>query len=361
MLPLAAICGAVGLSIAGPLDPPSGAIAPTYKTLAEVEPRTPISAATTPGNASALFRITQPGSYYLTGNIDAPNNVAAIEILAVGVTIDMRGFTILRSASGASTASLVRIADNFRSETTIHDGTIRNSGQHGVELGANARVERLRVIDAALNGISAFSNASVTDCTVIGPGGTGVSVQSNSIVERVTVNTPGGVGIQALDQSRVADCVVYRPAGTGIVAGNQVSVENCKVREGQSWGISASLNTAHQRFIGNTIYQSDAGGIRVYFRAEVLDNKTTCLGNPVPNIFCVEFGNRVQNNSCAGGTDAVKVDAGGFDNLVTNNWSVDATTGNGFANVSTANNVIGPVITAAGTINSSNGFVNFSR
>ncbi len=41
----------------GPLAPP-GAPAPTFKTLQQVEPRTPISA--------LPFTISQPGSYYLT-------------------------------------------------------------------------------------------------------------------------------------------------------------------------------------------------------------------------------------------------------------------------------------------------------
>ena len=44
----------------GALTPP-GAPAPTMKSLAQIEPRTPIS--------SVPFTITQPGSYYLTTNL----------------------------------------------------------------------------------------------------------------------------------------------------------------------------------------------------------------------------------------------------------------------------------------------------
>ena len=49
-------------SLAGPLDPPAGPVTSTYKTLNEVEPRTPINVVNTPGDADSLFKITAPGS-----------------------------------------------------------------------------------------------------------------------------------------------------------------------------------------------------------------------------------------------------------------------------------------------------------
>ncbi|MCL4222042.1 MAG: hypothetical protein KJZ65_11815 [Phycisphaerales bacterium] len=63
----------IGLELsAGPPDPPSGPVASSYKTLAEVEPRIAIKATNTPGDANSVFRITQSGSYYLAGDIAAP-------------------------------------------------------------------------------------------------------------------------------------------------------------------------------------------------------------------------------------------------------------------------------------------------
>src|SRR6185295_5336210 len=39
----------------GPLDPPAGPVAPTGKTLTEVQPRTAVNAANTPGTPTAVF------------------------------------------------------------------------------------------------------------------------------------------------------------------------------------------------------------------------------------------------------------------------------------------------------------------
>lgn len=79
---------------AGPLDPPAGPVAPTHRTLSEVEPRTAINAANTPGDADALLKITQPGSYYLTGNIAGVAGMHGIEIAARDVTLGLNGFTL---------------------------------------------------------------------------------------------------------------------------------------------------------------------------------------------------------------------------------------------------------------------------
>src|SRR5436190_23335529 len=89
-----AIAGALTFAIAGPVNPPAGPIAPTFKTLAEVEPRIAINATNTPGDASNLFKINQSGSYYLTGDIVVPTGKNGIRIAGVTATIDLNGFTI---------------------------------------------------------------------------------------------------------------------------------------------------------------------------------------------------------------------------------------------------------------------------
>src|SRR5437762_605503 len=80
---------------AGNLNPPAGPVAPTGKTLTEIEPRTAVNAVNTPPSATSLFTITQPGSYYLTGNIQGVATMDGVEIDASGVTLDLNGFALV--------------------------------------------------------------------------------------------------------------------------------------------------------------------------------------------------------------------------------------------------------------------------
>ncbi|MBS0198470.1 MAG: hypothetical protein JSR77_17095 [Planctomycetes bacterium] len=132
----AALCtvllGLAGASaIAGPLDPPPGPVAPTGKTLAEIEPRTAINATNTPGDATCSYRITQPGSYYFTGNIVgvAGKNGIKISLGPSGgsVSISMKGFT-LRGVPG----SLDAIVWDLDNDGIIATWDLNNDGSFGV-------------------------------------------------------------------------------------------------------------------------------------------------------------------------------------------------------------------------------------
>ncbi|MCC6323156.1 MAG: hypothetical protein IT438_17160 [Phycisphaerales bacterium] len=118
------LCAAAWLP-AGPLDPPGGAVSSTYKTLTEVEPRIPISLATTPGDADSLFRITSPGSYYLTGNITGVIGKHGIEIAAGEVTIDLNGFALSGVAGMGAFSGIIMSTGINQPNITIRNGTVR--------------------------------------------------------------------------------------------------------------------------------------------------------------------------------------------------------------------------------------------
>ena len=79
---------------------PADAPAPTMKSLDQVEARVIVNAANTPGDETNTVIISQPGSYYLTGNITGEPDKHGISVQADDVTLDLNGFALL-SGGGA--------------------------------------------------------------------------------------------------------------------------------------------------------------------------------------------------------------------------------------------------------------------
>ena len=83
------------------------------KSLDQIEPRTPISA--------APFTITNSGSYYLTTNLTVSSG-NAITIATNGVTLDLGGFTIVSTAPNSSGAGI--LLSGNRTDIQIFNGHI---------------------------------------------------------------------------------------------------------------------------------------------------------------------------------------------------------------------------------------------
>ncbi len=202
----------------GSLTPP-GAPAPTMKTLAQIEARTPIS--------SAPFTISVPGSYYLTTNLTVSSG-DAITIAASGVTLDLNGFTLSSTANSAAGTG-VRFNGSL-SDITIANGHIRggvtnNAGTYG---GPGFQY-----------GIAFFSGAPlstrVVGVTVSGCQYSGIylGIGHSTVVESCTVRTVGDYGIVAttIKNSTASDC------GWTAIGGSQVS--DCRGQSSSATGLSA--------------------------------------------------------------------------------------------------------------------------
>ena len=248
----AAVGLALGLSIAavtalvtaGPLDPPAGPVASTYKTLSEVEPRIAISAANTPGDVDSLYRISQPGSYYLTGNIIGVANKHGIEIDSDGVTLDLSGFE-LRGAAGMGPFDGVSTARSGLRNIAVVNGSVRNWGGDGVDMASffmnNGRVEHVMAAGNAGAGIRAGARSTVLQCSAFANGNAGIVAEYSTTVARCTALDNTGAGISALlGGCTVVECPTEGNRGNGISVGGGTTVLGCTARLNLGRGIEAS-------------------------------------------------------------------------------------------------------------------------
>ncbi|MFG0275797.1 MAG: right-handed parallel beta-helix repeat-containing protein [Phycisphaerales bacterium] len=201
---------------AGDLTPP-GAPAPSMKTLDEVEPRIPVGPLTTPGDADSVYRLNQPGSYYLTGNVQGEVGKHGIEVLGRDITLDLMGFSVI-----GVTGSLNGIQMNFdgtsSSNIRLRNGTIRDFDGAGVNVGSAAaipgRFERLAAINNGGIGIMAFI-ASAVDCVAVSNGSHGIYLGRYSVATRCSSNNNGGSGFVVEGSTILSDCVANANSGIG--------------------------------------------------------------------------------------------------------------------------------------------------
>ncbi|MEN1705277.1 MAG: hypothetical protein AAGJ54_07145 [Planctomycetota bacterium] len=231
------VCAIAALSLApvsslaqsnklGPLEPPIGAVSDTGPDLFQIEPRTPLSLETTPGDANSIYRIETPGHYYLTGDLKlggAALNFNAIEVGASDVTIDLNGFRIDGIGAGRSGV----IVDGLLARVTVKNGSVMNFTLNGVRAsGRMSVVQDVRV-----------SN-------IVGDQSWGIDVGLGGLVERCTVETVTTYGIETGADSVVRDCRVIFSDVNGISVGAysrvESSVASVCTTDGFRLGIGAS-------------------------------------------------------------------------------------------------------------------------
>ncbi|MSU59659.1 MAG: hypothetical protein EXS35_16085 [Pedosphaera sp.] len=243
----------------GSLTPPVGAPAPVMKSLAQIEPRTPIS--------SVPFTITVPGSYYLATNVTtAVSN--AIVIAANGVTLDLNGFTIASAVTNAASGGTAILLGSNLSGITIRNGHIRGGVTKGVtNYSGSGFANGIYYVGASPNGVRA-SDISVSGCL-----SNGISLGTSSVVESCIVRTVGGgnntVGIGAFT---VKSCQAVDIGSGYAIVGGQISDSRGEVVF-QGIGIDAETALNCQ---GTTYAASFGGGIAA---RTALNCTGTCAGD----------------------------------------------------------------------------------
>ncbi|MCH9035557.1 MAG: hypothetical protein IID42_13820, partial [Planctomycetes bacterium] len=196
------ILGINAMALAGDINPPPGPIGPTMKTLVEVEPR--VAVQSLPGSATALHVISEPGSYYLTGNITGVAGKHGIEVASDIISIDLNGFSLIGSPEALSAVAVLEAHHSL----TVKNGSIIAwpvwaIGGIGT---AHASLMSNLIIKSFSGGITVGAKSIITKCSIDTVGG-GIVVGEGSIVQNCTITSDESVGINAGQNVRILDCL----------------------------------------------------------------------------------------------------------------------------------------------------------
>ncbi|MFN0135448.1 MAG: hypothetical protein ACKVS9_04935 [Phycisphaerae bacterium] len=313
------ILGALGTAatLAGDLNPPVGPVAPTMKTLVEIEPRIAISAANTPGDANSSFRIVSPGSYYVCASLVGDSGKHGIEVAADGVTIDLNGFALTGVAGSLAGIS----ADNsVRHRVHIYNGAVVGWGLDGISVtlgdSSGMLVERVRAADISgdgisvardshiracvaeqngADGISVYYGSMIMDCIAAGNGASGISTLGACVIRGCTARANEYAGINAFEDGLIESCAVVSNLGDGNVVGYDCVVRgNLATGNGQGAAIGAGIAVG-QFLRGNRIEDNQVNGNDFGLKVDGDNNfivRNTARGNTSGN-FSVVAGNEL--------------------------------------------------------------------
>lgn len=366
-------------ALAGPLAPPAGPIAPTPGP----EPRTAVNATNTPGNSASVFRITQPGSYYLPANVTGVANKHGIEIASSGVTLDLNGFEVVGIGAAGGAFDGVHVFGSYKN-ITIRNGHVRNWGDDGVEVAnvvnsAGARVENVQATDNTGSGISCSTdNGVVINCQASENGATGIS--ATRLISGCSAAYNAGIGI-AVGQGGtilssnafangsdglltgfgcvVTDCISDNNTGDGIEASNGTVITGCSflANEGSGMNVFSSITIRNCIAVSNGQHGIDSDtschiegctansnvldGIRTGSRGIVRNNLATNNAGGAEigaGIHGVGSDTRFESNTCINNDFGIDIDGTG--NIITANTCANNTQ----AFVIVADNFYGPII-----------------
>lgn len=288
---------------AGPLNPPSGAIASTAKPLSEVEPRIAINATNTPGDADSQFRITAAGSYYLTGNIVGVASRKAIEVVGSNITIDLNGFAIIGVAGGGGSPG-----DGVNIDTVSTGGTVvvKNGSITNCRTGVNMplnyghiRLEDCVIASCTLSG-AIVNSGSVRNCHFRNNAGVGLMMISNFTVEGCTStdNTSNGFVCSEL-MSTFSRCVARSNDGTGFSTPSAV-INDCQAIGNSFVGFNGPSVITGSYATGGTIPLILNGGVATNCTIEGGSQSAVWISNRTRITNCKVFG-AAQNGILATG------------------------------------------------------------
>jgi hypothetical protein len=201
----------------GSLNPPAGPTAGTMKTLDQVEPRMAVQSLA--GSETAVYVISQPGSYYLTAGITVTEIKHAISIETSNVTLDLSGFKITGAYDSTDNEEIAAY-DGIRIQPGYKNIIIRNGIIEGQRKSRRTGIPPVYIWFYT----KPFSRGIAADWDIVSVPG----VMSQSItVDNVTVQGSLTYGIYLKGKNHfVTRCNVVNNEGPGIHAGFPSTVKD---------------------------------------------------------------------------------------------------------------------------------------
>lgn len=242
LLAAAALVSVGAPALAGPLTPPPGVPGSTMKSLSEVEPRIAINAENTPGDADSVFKITQGGSYYLTGNVVGVAGKMGIEIslpTTGSVTIDLGGFTV--RGTGVSLAG-IDISGGSAVRVEIRNGHVRGWSGVGVDL-TGAESATIDGVESSQNNGSGFvvDSATIRNCKADTNAAPGFRAGTATMISGSTASGNTGAGFDTGTRCILTDCVAKSNTFNGFDVDSSCTLVNCTAAQNTGYGIITLL------------------------------------------------------------------------------------------------------------------------
>lgn len=368
----------------GDLNPPGGPVAPTPGP----EPRIPIDLIHTPGDADSVYKITAPGSYYLTGNVTGQGGKHGIEIDADGVAVDLMGFD-LEGVPGSINGVSTTVAGHSNIE--IRNGSLRGWGLDGIDLATSSassvRVESIRSFANTRNGINVAAGSSISSCISEGNFGNGIAVGDGSTVIGCVSRSSGVIGILTASGCTLSQCSASLSVGVGFALSNSCSVTGCSAYDNGDNGFTlgagsvATQDSAYANggdgFQGSvsvkivncnsSVNQGD--GIQISGDSLAIGNMCDSNGFGAADgagIHCISSDTRIEGNNCTDNDRGIDLDVAGslvIRNICSGNatnWDIVA--GNAVAPIVNASTNAAAILgsTYAGSLGSTDPNANFS-
>jgi parallel beta-helix repeat protein len=304
------ICYSPSALAQGSLTPP-GAPAPTMKTLDQIEPRIAISATNTPGDANSIYKITQPGSYYLTGNISGASGKHGIVIDSDDVSLDLMGFTV---QGVAGSLDGIRSTATWHNHFHISNGFVNGFGGAGATFYVNGAEQDISFdhMSASSNGtygLRAGSNVRFSHCSAWANGSTGISAISNAVIDHCLVRQ-NVAGINVGLASSVTDTSVYNNSGLGISTSSASVVRGCAVYSNDAGGIQTSTSLVTDCLVYSNTDFGISAGARCLIRNNRCDSNSNATSDAA-GILCTGVDSRIEGNACAGNSRGIRVTSTG--------------------------------------------------